>query len=313
MVKVAIAGGTGGVGRAIVDAFKDQTTHKFIVLSRKENPEFEVQFNAPVVKIDYSTPSSVQKTLDEHQVHTVISAVSLQFQGQSDAQITLIRGAAASSHVKRFAPSEFGIPYKQKHGEVFPIAAFKSAAVAELDKTDLEYTLFSNGYFMDYLGIPKFKSYLTPVLVGLDIQNKFAGIPGSGNTPVIFTSTKDVGKFVVASVGLEKWNRKSMAVGDRKSWNEILAIAEKITGTKFEVHYDSVEKLMTGQITELPSHRNLYQFFPKEALQGVFALFGLWFDSGDFNFEVSEEESLNELFPEIQPISIVQVINEGWA
>jgi hypothetical protein len=55
----------------------------------------------------------VQKTLDEHQVHTVISALSLVTQEQSDAQITLIRGAAAS-HVKRFAPSEFGIPYTQK-------------------------------------------------------------------------------------------------------------------------------------------------------------------------------------------------------
>ncbi|KAH9211997.1 hypothetical protein DL95DRAFT_525412 [Leptodontidium sp. 2 PMI_412] len=313
MVNVAIAGGTGGVGRAIVDAFKDQTTHKFIVLSRKENPELEAQLNVPIIKIDYSNPSSVQKTLNEHQVHTVISAVSIQSQEHSDAQITLIRGAAASSHVKRFAPSEFGIPYDQQHAEVFPIAAFKSAAVAELDKTELEYTLFSNGYFMDYFGIPKFNSYLTPLLVGLDIQNKVAGIPGSGNTPVIFTSTKDVGKFVVASVGLEKWIRKSLIIGDRRSWNEVLAIAEKVTDAKFEVHYDSVDKLKTGQITELPSHKNFYQFFPKEVLQGILALFGLWFDSGDFNFEVSGKESLNERFPEIQPISISQIINEGWA
>jgi nucleoside-diphosphate-sugar epimerase len=35
MVKVAVAGGTGGVGRAIVEALKQQTTHEYIVLSRK--------------------------------------------------------------------------------------------------------------------------------------------------------------------------------------------------------------------------------------------------------------------------------------
>ena len=117
-----------------------------------------------------------------------------------------------------------------RNKEQFPIAALKSVAVAELDKTDLEYTLFSIGFFMDYLAMPKFKSYLTPIVVVLDIQNRCAGIPGSGNTPVIFTTTKDMGKFVVASVGLEKWNKQSLIVGDRKSWNEVLAIAEKVTG-----------------------------------------------------------------------------------
>jgi nucleoside-diphosphate-sugar epimerase len=35
MVKVAIAGGSGGVGRTIVEALKDQKTHEFIILSRK--------------------------------------------------------------------------------------------------------------------------------------------------------------------------------------------------------------------------------------------------------------------------------------
>lgn len=34
MVKVAVAGGTGGVGFAIVDALKEQTKHEFILLSR---------------------------------------------------------------------------------------------------------------------------------------------------------------------------------------------------------------------------------------------------------------------------------------
>lgn len=34
MVKVAVAGGTGGVGFAIVDALKEQSEHEFILLSR---------------------------------------------------------------------------------------------------------------------------------------------------------------------------------------------------------------------------------------------------------------------------------------
>jgi hypothetical protein len=57
----------------------------------------------------------------------------------------------------------------------------------------------------------------------------------------------------------------------------------------------------------------LYQVFPKEVMQGLFSVFGLWFDGGDFNFETSGEEFLNEVFPEIQPLSVSQVISEGWA
>lgn len=34
MVNVAVAGGTGGVGRTIIDALKDNPKHKAIILSR---------------------------------------------------------------------------------------------------------------------------------------------------------------------------------------------------------------------------------------------------------------------------------------
>ncbi|KAH9211906.1 hypothetical protein DL95DRAFT_341200 [Leptodontidium sp. 2 PMI_412] len=313
MVKVAVAGGSGGVGRAIIDALKEQKTHDFVILSRKDNPALEAEVGAKVISVDYTDSSSAQKTLEDHQIHTVISALSIQSEEHSNAQIGLIRAAAAASSVKRFVPSEFGIPYEEKHIAVLPLAAFKSAAVDELKKTDLEYTLFTNGFFMDYLGLPKVKSYLTPMVIVLDIQHRVAGIPGSGNTPVVLTTTKDVGKFVVASLGLEKWSERSIMVGDRKTWNEILAIAEKATGTKFQTSYDSVEKLQKGQITELPSHVHVYPFFPKQALQGMFALFGNWFENGEFNFQATQGLYLNGKFPEIVPTSIDQIITAAWA
>ncbi|KAH8588086.1 hypothetical protein B0O99DRAFT_583577 [Bisporella sp. PMI_857] len=287
MVKVAVAGGSGGVGRAIVEVLKQQKAHDFVILSRK--------------------------ALEDHKVHTVISALSIQSEAHSDAQIALIRAAAAASSVKRFAPSEFGVPYEEKHVAVFPIAKFKFDAVAELKKTDLEYTLFSNGFFLDYLGLPKVKSYLSPIVIVLDIQNKVAGIPGSGKTPVVFTTTKDVGRFVVASLGLEKWSERSIIVGDRKTWNDVLAIAEKATGSKFQTFHDPIEKLQKGEITELPSHVHAYPFFPKQTLQGLFALFGYWFENGDFDYPVTQGTYLNEKFPEIVPISVEQIVTEAWA
>lgn len=182
--------------------------------------------------------------------------------------------------------------------------------------------------------MPRVKSYLTPIVVVLDIQHKVAAIPGSGNTPVVFTTTADVAKFVVASLGLEKWTESSIIVGDRKTWNEVLTIAEKVTGmidsileealgiladsitfpaTKFQTSYDSVEKLQQGQITELPGHVPVYQFFPKQMLQGMFAMFGYWFETGEFNLKVTERTYLNEKFPEIRTKSIEELITEAWA
>ena len=71
--------------------------------------------------------------------------------------------------------------------------------------------------------------------------------------------------------------------------------------------------LRKGQITELPSHVNVYPFFPKEALQGTFATLEYWFENGDFNIDTARGLFLNEKFPEIVPVSVNQIITEAWA
>jgi len=312
MVNVAVAGGSGGVGRAIIDGLKEQKKHDIVILSRKENPELAAEIGVKIVAIDYTDVASIQKTLEDLKINTIISALSIQSKEHGDAQLNLIRAAAAAPSVKRFTPSEFGILYEKKHAAIFPIAQFKLDAIDELKKTDLEYTLFSNGFFLDYLGQPKVQSYLSPLVIVIDFQHKVAGIPGKGTEPIAFTRTKDVGRFVAASIGLDKWPERSIIIGDKKSWNEILAIAEKVTGSKFKTTYDPVEKLQTFQVTELPSHVPVYPFFPKEALQGMLAIFGGWFAAGDFDLDVSQGKFLNKEFPEIKPTTVEQIITEGW-
>jgi hypothetical protein len=81
-------------------------------------------------------------------------------------------------------------------------------------------------------------------------------------------------------------------------------------GTEFNVVYDDQGKLSTFQVTELPSHSTLYPFLPKEQLQYILAVFGRWTDAGDF--DLPEINTLNSLFPEIQPRTLRQVMEEGW-
>jgi len=82
------------------------------------------------------------------------------------------------------------------------------------------------------------------------------------------------------------------------------------SGEKFEVVYDSVELLKSGRITELPSHVHVYEYYPKEALQGMLAQFGLLFDQGVLDFR--PKRSLNDIFPDIKPKSAREVLEIGW-
>lgn len=98
--------------------------------------------------------------------------------------------------------------------------------------------------------MPKVKSYLQPLVLVIDIGHKVAGIPGSGDTPVTFTTTGDVGKFVVASLGLQKWSERSSIVGDKKTFHEVLAIAEKATGMSISMSSDTV--ILTSFRVQIP-------------------------------------------------------------
>ncbi|TEY40904.1 hypothetical protein BOTCAL_0414g00020 [Botryotinia calthae] len=297
MVKVAVAGGTGWVCYAIVDALKAQTEHEFIVLSRTESPEFAAKNNIKIVSIDYSDIPQISKVLDEHHIHTVISALCIVSQEHSDSQVNLVRGAAGSKSVKRFVPSEYGSAYEAKHALARPSTALKAIAVTELAKTHLEYTSFVNGLFLDYLCMPAVPSHLGAGIRFFDIPSRTSVGIGSGRVPLVMTHTRDVGRFVVASLSLPKWEKRSFMVGDRQSWHDVIEIAGKITGEKWTIT-DEPSTILSGQVIEAPAHRSAYSASLKEH--------GDWFESGTFSFDPKVPDSvyLNELFPEIITLTV---------
>jgi hypothetical protein len=194
--------------------------------------------------------------------------------------------------------------------------------IKALEKTDLEWTQFQNGYFMDYYGMPYVESNLKPLTFVLDIAHKAASIPGTGNETMTFTYTKDLAKFVVAALDLQNWTYPMVCYSDKSTWNKAVKLAEEyrgvfgivwcnrfelmMTGTKFKIVYDSVEKLRSGDITELPAHTSAYSFIPKSLLYGIQSKFGLYVAYG--MFDLPEERSLNQQFPEIKTTTLEDVI-----
>ena len=81
------------------------------------------------------------------------------------------------------------------------------------------------------------------------------------------------------------------------------------TGSKFDVTYDSVEKLKRGEITELPAHTYLYEYFPKPLLVEMLSKFGLWVVYGIMSHP--REGTLNEQFPEITTTTMKEIVG-AW-
>lgn len=118
----------------------------------------------------------------------------------------------------------------RRHTKLIPLVPAKLQAVSGLKKANLEYTVFYNGIFLDYLGFNGIKSYLPPTTLILDLPHDIAAIPGDGNMPVVFTHTTDIAKYVAASLDLPAWDPESYVVGEKTTWGEVVRIAQELKG-----------------------------------------------------------------------------------
>ncbi|KAF9634761.1 hypothetical protein BFW01_g5656 [Lasiodiplodia theobromae] len=304
MVNVAIAGGTGGVGRAIVEAIKDDPRHAAVILSRKIPAGNDL--GLPIIEVNYESVDDLAEVLESHQIHTVISALALHIHGVGTAQRNLIKAADKSLATKRFVVSAWAPRFLN----MLPHGYQHVASYAELEKTSLEWTAFNNGWFLEYFGMPHVKTYIPQTTFVVDMANKRAAIPGTGKELMTFTYSLDVAKFVVAALDLEKWDRDTIVIGDKMTWEQFVQLAEETRGEKFTVTYDSVNKLEKGEITELPGQVAAYSYFPKEWVQKLFSVFGLWVTRGVF--DLPTENALNKRFPGIKVTTVKEMLDQAW-
>jgi len=130
---VAIAGGTGNLGQAIVERIVASGKFKVFVLarevsSRPSSTDYTVhihghpfltaeqasetkskELGADVLAIDYTDVNSIVKVLEDHKIDTLISTLGSMF-GQ-DPELALIQAADKSKSTKRYIPSAWGIKY----------------------------------------------------------------------------------------------------------------------------------------------------------------------------------------------------------
>ena len=62
---------------------------------------------------NYDDEEDLTQLLNDHNVHTVISALNPPMPEVFEAEIRLIRAAVAAENVRRFVPSQFAIDYEK--------------------------------------------------------------------------------------------------------------------------------------------------------------------------------------------------------
>ncbi|KAK1838023.1 nmrA-like family protein, partial [Colletotrichum chrysophilum] len=93
--------------------------------------------------------------------------------------------------------------------------------------------------------------HLSPSVWSIDVGNRRAAIPGSGDDVISLTHSTDVVRLVVRSLDSEDWPEYSIVVGSDMTLNEALSIIQDIRGATFDVTYDSEERLSNDDATIL--------------------------------------------------------------
>tara|TARA_R110002003_G_scaffold45_20_gene3673 strand:- start:41440 stop:41886 length:447 start_codon:yes stop_codon:yes gene_type:complete len=126
---VAVAGGSGKLGRAIVDELVANGSYKVFVLGREVRhdlqfslyPSIDVlqasaeksqELGAPILAIDYNDADGLVKTLESNNIDTVVSTLGPM---SADPELALIAAADKSKVTTRYIPSLWGIRYTPEY------------------------------------------------------------------------------------------------------------------------------------------------------------------------------------------------------
>ncbi|MBA0607003.1 hypothetical protein Godav_019371 [Gossypium davidsonii] len=291
--KVLIIGGTGYLGKFIVEASAKEG-HPTFVLLRESTVSDPVKgklvdnfknLGVHLLLGDMYDHESLVKAIK--QVDVVISVVG---QMQLADQVKIIAAIKEAGNVKRFFPSEFGMDV-DKNNAVEPAKstfAIKAQIRRAVEAEGIPYTYVPAncfaGYFLPTLSQPGATSPPRDKVV----------ILGDGNPKAVFNHEADIGTYTIKAVDDPRTANKTLFIKPPKntySFNELIALWEKLIGKTLEKTYVPEDQLLK-QIQESPIPINI-----------VLAISHSIFVNGDCtNFEIDPSfgYEASELYPEVK-------------
>ena len=253
---VMVLGASGSVGPPVVDALL-ASGFSVSALTRESSKATFVE-GVTVVRTDYS-PESLEKAFQgQDAVVSTIATFSTQ------EQIKII-DAAIAVKVRRFLPSEFGIDTSYPEiVDAIPPARAKYDTVQYLkfkENTGLSWTGVIVGGFFDWA--------LPIGAIGINTSARTATVLDGGDKPHEVTNLTQIGRAVAAvlsSAHFEETANQYVYVNSfTVTQNQIIQMAEKVTGSEFTVTHikgqdlwkDGMEKGKTGEFETVGGGRYL--------------------------------------------------------
>ncbi|XP_022769004.1 isoflavone reductase-like protein [Durio zibethinus] len=300
--KVLIIGGTGYIGKFIVEASAKEG-HPTFALVRESTISDPVKgkvienfenLGVQLLYGDLYDHESLVKAIK--QVDVVISAVG---QMQIADQVKIIAAIKEAGNVKRFFPSEFGTDPDLN-------TAVEPAKSAFAIKAQIRRTIEAEGIPYTYVPANCFAGYFLPNLLQPGAtappRDKVV-IVGNGNPRAVFNSEGDIGTYTIKAVDDPRTLNKSLFIRPPKntySFNEIVALWEKLIGKTLEKTYVPEDQLLK-QIQESPIPMNI-----------VLAISHSIFVNGDntnFEIEPSFGFEASELYPEVKYTTVEEYLS----
>ncbi|OLN87063.1 Isoflavone reductase [Colletotrichum chlorophyti] len=247
--KILLFGATGNIGVFITDALLDATpsfdqitifTSPTTVKNKAALLEGWKKKGAKVISGDIDDTEQIRDAYKD--ADTVVSALG---RNVIEKQIDLIKLAEETDSIKWFFPSEYGtdIEYGPQSSHEKPHQAkLKVRKYIRGNVKRLKYTYLVTGPYADmFVTLPA----VGKEAGGYDVSTRKAVLIEDGEGMVGFTTMRDVGKTLVASLrhpeaSLNKALKVQSFVATPK---EILAEFEKQTGAKWDATYVPLQKL----------------------------------------------------------------------
>ncbi|GFP98412.1 isoflavone reductase-like protein [Phtheirospermum japonicum] len=301
--KILIIGGTGYIGKFIVEA-SAKSDHPTFALVRESAISDPVKgkivqgFKNSGVTIltgDLYDHESLVKAIK--QVDVVISTVG---QFQLADQDKIIAAIKQAGNVKRFFPSEFGNDVDRAR-PVEPVKStfeIKARIRRAVEAEGIPYTFVSSNYFAGY-------SLPTLVQPGVTAPPRDKVVVlGDGNAKAVFNNERDIGTYTIKAVDDPRTLNKILYIrppNNIYSFNELVALWEKKIGKTLEKEYVPEEQLLK-QIQESPIPVNIIL-----AINHSILVKG---DQTYFEIEPSFGVEASELYPDVKYTTVEEYLDQ---
>lgn len=256
--KILIIGGTGYIGKFIVEASAKSDHPTFLLV--RESTLSDPSKSALIDSFKKSGVTFITGDLNDHeslmkaikQVDVVISTVG---HAQLGDQGKIIAAVKEAGNIKKFYPSEFG-------NDVDRTNAVEPAKTAFAIKAQIRRAIEAEGIPHTYVSSNCFAGYFLPTLAQPDVtappRDKVI-ILGDGNAKVIFNNEHDIGTYTVKTVDDPRTLNKIVYIkppGNIYSFNKLVSLWEKKIGKTLEKVYVSEDQVVKN-IQESPVPLNV--------------------------------------------------------